>query len=109
MKIMNFTTLILWLTVTGCQQSQATFDIEEVTISLEKSEIILGTYIEKLNSEFTLQDVRAQIVCKDYPREYTKNYIPNMLKLNSEYTELDLLQDMNSTLDHYKSNDNIQC
>lgn len=109
MKIINFTALLSSFTVTGCQQSQGTVDIDEVTIALEKSENILGTYIEKLDSEFTVQDVRAQIVCKDYPREYTKNYIPNMLKLSSEYTESDLLRDMNTTLSHYRSNEKIQC
>lgn len=109
MKIITFIALLLSFTVTGCQQSQDTIDIDEVTIALEKSENILGTYIEKLDSEFIVKDVRAQIICKDYPYEYTQNYIPNMLKLSSEYTKSDLLRDMNTTLDYYRSIENIQC
>lgn len=109
MKIITFIALLLSFTVTGCQQSQDTVDIDEVTIALEKSENILGTYIEKLDSEFTVKDVRAQIICKDYQYEYTQNYIPSMLKLSSEYTKSELLRDMNTTLDYYRSIENIQC
>lgn len=109
MKIINFTALLLSSTIAGCQNSQAPFDIDEAAIALEKSENILGTYIEKLDSEFTVQNVRTQILCKDYQHEYTKNYMPNMLKLSSEYNESDLLRDMNITLNYYRSNEKIQC
>ena len=109
MKIITFIALLLSFTFTGWQQAQDTVDIDEATIALEKSENILGTYIEKLDSEFTVKDVRAQIICKDYQYEYTQNYIPSMLKLSSEYTKSELLRDMNTTLDYYRSIENIQC
>lgn len=111
MKHITFITLLLSLAFTGCQKQQAAdVDLDAVTTALEKSDNILGVYIEKLNSEFTTQDVRIKIICRDYPREYQKNYMPNLLKLSpGEYSETVLLADMDLVLDHYKQTSNIQC
>lgn len=111
MKHITFITLLLSLAFTGCQKQQAAdVDLDAVTTALEKSDNILGIYIEKLNSEFTTQDVRVKILCRDYPREYEKNYMPNLLKLSpGEYSKVALLTDMDLVLDHYKEKDSIQC
>ncbi|WP_313659500.1 hypothetical protein [Acinetobacter variabilis] len=111
MKKMTLTTLLLSLTFTGCQK-QPSEDIDPITTAtaLENSDNILSKYIEKLESEFTTQDVRIKILCRDYPREYEKNYMPNLLKLSpGEYSEAVLLADMDLVLDHYKEKDAIQC
>lgn len=111
MRHITFITLLLSLAFTGCQKQQAAdVDLDAVTTSLEKSDNILGAYIEKLNSEFTTQDVRIKIICRDYPCEYQKNYMTNLLKLSpGEYSEATLLADMDVVLDHYKEIDAIQC
>ncbi|WP_257227219.1 hypothetical protein [Acinetobacter sp. YH16049] len=109
MRIITFTALLLSFTVAGCQKQLTNSEIDAATTALEKSEKVLGVYIDKLGSEFTDERLRVQILCKDYPSEYEKNYVPNMLKLSSEYTESELLRDMNTTLDHYRRNENIQC
>ena len=110
MKIIALTTLLLSLTFIGCQNTQPTEqELDEATTALEKSEKVLGIYIDKLDSEFTDENLRTQILCKDYPNEYEQNYVPNMLKLSSEYTETVLLTDLDRTLDHYKQRDQIQC
>ncbi|WP_302699648.1 hypothetical protein [Acinetobacter variabilis] len=111
MKHITFITLLLSLAFTGYQKQQAAdVDLDAVTTALEKSDNILGVYIEKLNSEFTTQDVRIKIICRDYPREYQKNYMTNLLKLSpGEYSEATLLADMDVVLDHYKEIDAIQC
>ncbi|QZM13393.1 hypothetical protein ABVS_2766 [Acinetobacter lwoffii] len=110
MKTITFTTLLLSLAVTGCQNTQPTEqELDEATIALEKSEKVLGTYVDRLESEFTTQDVRTKILCKDYPHEYKTNYVPNMLTLSSEYTEAVLLSDLDRVLKHYKQQDQIQC
>jgi len=111
MKHITFITLLLSLAFTGCQK-QPTEDIDPITstAALENSDNILSKYLEKLDSEFTTQDVRVKILCRDYPREYEKNYIPNLLKLSpGEYSEVALLADMDLVLDHYKEKDAIQC
>ena len=111
MKYITFITLLLSLAFTGCQK-QPTEDIDPITstAALENSDNILSKYLEKLDSEFTTQDVRVKILCRDYPREYEKNYIPNLLKLSpGEYSEVALLADMDLVLDHYKEKDAIQC
>lgn len=89
MKRIILTTLLLSLAFTGCQE-QLNEDIDPITTTtaLENSDNILSKYIEKLDSEFTTQDVRVKILCGDYPREYKKNYMPNLLKLSpGEYSE----------------------
>ena len=112
MKYITLTTLLLSLTFTGCQQQQASntdTNIDAVTTALEKSDSTLGGYIEKLESEFTPEDIRTQIICKDYPHEYKTNYAPNMLKLSSEYSEAVLLSDLDRILDFYKAKDQVSC
>lgn len=60
MKTITLTTLLLFLTITSCQQQQASdTDINTVTMALEKSDRTLGSYIEKLESEFTPEDIRT--------------------------------------------------
>lgn len=111
MKHIALITLLLSLAFTGCQK-QPTEDIDPITTAtaLENSDNILGKYIEKLDSEFTSQDARIKILCRDYPREYEKNYMPNLLKLSpGKYSEVALLADMDLVLDHYKEKDAIQC
>lgn len=110
MKTITLTILLLFLTFTGCQNTQPTEqELDEATTALEKSEKVLGIYIDKLDSEFTDENLRIQILCKVYPNEYEKNYVPNMLKLSSEYTKAVLLSDLDRTLEYYKQRDQIQC
>lgn len=111
MKYITLITLLLSLAFTGCQK-QPSQDIDPITTTaaLENSDNILSKYIEKLDSEFTTQEVRVKILCRDYPHEYKNNYMPNLLKLSpSEYSETVLLADMDLVLDHYKQTSNIQC
>ena len=104
MKYITLTTLLLSFAFTGCQkQPDEGVDPIATTTAFENSDNILSKYIEKLDSEFTTQDVRIKILCRDYPREYQKNYMPNLLKLSpGEYSEVALLADMDLVLDHYK-------
>jgi len=111
MKHIPLIILLLSLAFTGCEK-QLNEDIDPITTTtaLENSDNILSKHIEKLDSEFTTQDVRVKILCRDYPREYKKNYMPNLLKLSpGEYSEAVLLADMDLVLDHYKEKDTIQC
>ena len=111
MKYVSLVTLLLSLTFAGCQE-HPTEDVDPIATAtaFENSDNILSKYLEKLDSEFTTQDVRVKILCRDYPREYEKNYIPNLLKLSpGEYSEAALRADMNLVLDHYKEKDAIQC
>lgn len=111
MKYVSLVTLLFSLALIGCQE-YPTEDVDPITTAtaLENSDNILSKYLEKLDSEFTTQDVRVKILCRDYPREYEKNYMPNLLKLSpGEYSEVALLADMDLVLDHYKEKDAIQC
>lgn len=117
MKTKIFTTLLLTFSITGCQKKP-----EEVTTAatgktnlvakaqFEKSDAIINTYLDKLDSAETPQAERIQILCKDYPTEYKTNYMPALLKLSpTEYTRAKLLKDLGIALDYYKKKDNIEC
>ncbi|MGC3818611.1 hypothetical protein [Acinetobacter sp. G11] len=117
MKKVLFTILLLTLAITGCQKQP-----EQTTPSdpgktnpvakaqFEKSDAIINTYLDKLDSAETPQTERTQILCKDYPAEYKTNYMPALLKLSpTEYTRAQLLKDLDIALDYYKKKDNIQC
>lgn len=115
MKTKIFSTLLLTLAITGCQkkpdQSASTGIPDPVAkAQFEKSDEIINTYLDKLDSAETPLAERAQILCKDYPAEYKANYMPALLKLSpTEYTRAQLLKDLDIALDYYKNKDNIQC
>lgn len=117
MKTKILTTLFLIFSITGCQKQ-----LEQATASnpgkidtaakeqFEKSDAIIDSYLNKLDSSETPQAERIQILCKDYPTEYETNYMPALLKLSpTEYTQAKLLKDLDIALDYYKKKDNIQC
>lgn len=116
MKTKIFTALLLVLFITGCQKqpdqsasNPSTTDPMEKE-QFEKSDTIIATYLDKLDSTKTSHEERIQILCKDYPTEYKTNYMPTLLKLSpAEYTEAKLLKDLDLALNYYKEKDNIHC
>lgn len=115
MKTKIFTTLLLTLSITGCQKQPekdaASQKIDPVVkAQFEKSDAIINTYLDKLDSAEMPQAERIHILCKDYPTEYKTNYMPALLKLSpTEYTRAQLLKDLDIALDYYKKKDNVQC
>ena len=112
MKKIILTTLLLSLAITGCQKQQAedTKANDSVTAQFEKSDAVIGKYLDQLDDPNTAQDARIQILCKDYPKEYKTNYMPALLKLSpADYTEEKLLKDLEIALDYYKDNFKIEC
>lgn len=110
MKTGLITALLLCWFLTGCQKQQAaTIDLNLQATALEQSDQLLGIYIEKLDSEFTVPEIRRQILCKDYAHEYIQHYMPNLLKLNTAYTKAVLFKDMQATLHYYRQQEHIQC
>lgn len=112
MKTIILSVLLITLTITGCQKQQAEDPKENstATAQFEKSDAIIGTYLDKLDSPETPQDEKTKILCVDYPAEYKTNYMPALLKLQpNEYTEVKLLADLKSALDYYKKKFVIKC
>ena len=115
MKTRIFTTLLLTLSITGCQkqpeEAAASRNPDPVAkVQFEKSDAIISTYLDKLDSAETPQAERTQILCKDYPTEYKTNYMPSLLRLSpTEYTRAKLLKDLDIALDYYKKKDSIKC
>lgn len=112
MKKRILTTLLLSVLIIGCQKQQAEDPKENntATAQFEKSDTVIGKYLDRLDDPNTAQDARIQILCKDYPAEYKTNYMSALLKLQpNEYTEAKLLADLESALDYYKKKLVIKC
>ena len=114
MKTKILTTTLFLIILTGCdkQSDPATSEPSSPTITaqFEQSDEKIGKYLDQLDDPNTTQEVRIQILCKDYPTEYKTNYMPALMKLSpSEYTEAKLLSDLESALDYYKNIFEIKC
>ena len=115
MKIRILTTTLFLIILTGCdkqpeQAASEQSDNPTITAQFEQSDEKIGKYLDQLDDPNTPQDVRIQILCKDYPTEYKKNYMPALLKLSpTEYSEVNLLKELEIALDYYKNNYEIKC
>ena len=112
MKTKILTTLLLSLTITGCQKEPelSPEDQSKLSAQFEKTDATITTFFDKLDSPATPIAEKKQIACIDFPVEYKTNYVPAMLKSEGNtYTEEKLLADMDMALDYYKKKENIVC
>lgn len=117
MKIKILISLFLTLAITGCQKQQEEAAASEpakidttAKAQFEQSDRKIEVFLNQLEDPDTSQEVRTQILCKDYPGEYKKNYMPALLKLSpTDFTEKKLLLDLDSTLNYYKNTFGIKC
>ena len=117
MKTKILISLFLTLAITGCQKQQeeaAASEPAKIDITakaqFEQSDKKIEAFLNQLENPDTSQEVRTQILCKDYPGAYKKNYMPALLKLSpTDYTEKKLLLDLDSALDYYKKSFGVNC
>lgn len=112
MKKIILTSLLITLTITGCQKQQAEDPKtnDTITAQFEKSDILIGNYLDKLDNPNTPKAEQIDIICKEYPTEYKTNYMPALLKLQpNAYTEAQLLKDLDIALDYYKEKLSVTC
>jgi len=113
MKNRILITLLMSLAISGCQKQQAENSAEaaaNIKAQFEQSDNQLSAYLDKLDSSTISLEERTRILCELYPKEYKNNYMPALLKLTpKEYTEKELLTDLDNALNFYKLKANIQC
>jgi len=115
MKTKILTITLFFIILTGCDKQPESPASElandpTITAQFEKSDEKIGKYLDELDNPNTPQDVRIQILCKDYPTEYKENYMPALLKLSpTEYSEVKLLKELEIALDYYKNSYEIKC
>lgn len=108
MKNRILVTLLMSLAISGCQKQQAEADAD-IKVQFEQSDNQLSAYLDKLDSSTISLEERTRILCELYPKEYKNNYMPALLKLTpKEYTEKELLTDLDNALNFYKLKANIQ-
>ena len=79
------------------------------TIQFEVADQKIGFFLDKLDNPKTPLEERKQIICKDYPDVYTKEYAPALLNSSPKYTKDELEGDLNKVLNFYKARDKIKC
>ena len=114
MKTKIFITTLFLISLTGCEKSKPTTSEPSsdptITAQFEQSNDKIHQFLDQLDDPDTPQDVRIQILYKDYSTEYKTNYMPSLMKLSpSEYTEGKLINDLDIALGYYKKKNNIQC
>lgn len=116
MKTKLFTTLFFTIILIGCQkqsdESETTLPAGQKsadTIQFEVADQKIGFFLDKLDNPKTPLEERKQILCKDYPEVYAKEYVPTLLKHSPRYSQEELEDDLKKVLDFYKVRDNIKC
>lgn len=113
MKNRIFIILLMSLAISGCQKQQAdnvAASDPAVKTQFEQSDQRLSAYLDQLDSSTISPEQRTRILCEQYPEEYKTNYMPALLQLMpNEYTEKELLSDLDNALNFYKQKANIQC
>ncbi|WP_180095558.1 hypothetical protein [Acinetobacter sp. YH12205] len=112
MKKTTITTLLLALIITGCQKQPAALPEHErtaITKQFEESDEKINGYFDLLENPSTSQEVRKQILCKDWPDIYYKQYVPALKQLSPEYTDEELSQALDRAVDYYKEKYVIDC
>ncbi|MFI8146492.1 hypothetical protein [Acinetobacter sp. ABJ_C5_2] len=94
----------------GCDRSS---DIESkinYKARFEKSDALIGIYLDKLDSPSTPPKVKEKILCESYPNEYKQNYMPSLMALApKDHKEAKLLSDLKAATDYYKEKLGIKC
>ncbi|WP_216934192.1 MULTISPECIES: hypothetical protein [unclassified Acinetobacter] len=113
MKNRILITLLMSLAISGCQKQQAESSAEpdaNIKAQFEQSDNQLSAYLDKLDSSTISLEERVSILCEQYPKEYKNKYMPALMQLSpEEYTEKDLLTDLDNALNFYKQKASIQC
>lgn len=92
MKTKILTTLLLTLTLTGCQKKSEDTKTSKAAdpvakAQFEKSDAIINKYLDRLESPNTTIEEKTRILCKNYPDEYKTNYMPALLRLQLYFPE----------------------
>ena len=116
MKRIALIALLTTYAFTGCQKQPEEFDTtipsgkdSADVIKFEIADQKIGHFLEQLDDPETPRELRKQLICKDYPAVYHKEYVPALIELSPEYTPKELKSDLNKVLKFYKEKDNVQC
>lgn len=101
--------ILLVALVAGCEEYSVVESKIDYKAQFEKSDALIGTYLDKLDSPSTSIKVKEKILCKSYPDEYKYKYMPALLATSKDYAEDKLLSDLKAATDYYKEKLGIKC
>lgn len=112
MKTKILTLTILTTIFVGCQKQPEKSDKEQVSAAaqFDASDKKIGEYLDILDDPKASKEEQTKILCDDYPRLYTKVYMPALIKLSpKDNNEIRLMKDLKLATDYYASKLNIKC
>lgn len=101
--------VLLVVMMAGCDKSSDVGSKIDYKAQFEKSDALISTYLDKLDSTNTPLKEKEKILCDSYPNEYKQNYMPALLADSKDYTEDKLLSDLKAATDYYKEKLGIKC
>lgn len=105
--------IILFLLVAllaGCDKFSVVESKIDHKAQFEKSDALIGTYLDELDSTNIPLKEKEKILCESYSNEYKLNYIPALMALApKDHTETKLLIDLKAATDYYKEKLAIKC
>lgn len=106
----NILLILLLAVMAGCEKDSGVGSKIDYKAQFEKSDALIGRYLDKLDSSSTPPKVKEKILCESYPNEYKQNYMPALLKISSDqYTEETLLRDFEAVISFYEKALVINC
>lgn len=101
--------ILLFAMLAGCDKSSVVESKIDYNAQMEKSDTLIGTYLDKLDSTNTPLKEKEKILCESYQAEYKQNYMPALLATSKDYSEDKLLSDLKAATDFYKEKLGIKC
>lgn len=102
--------ILLLAAMAGCEKDSGVGSKIDYKAQFEKSDALIGTYLDKLDSSSTPPKVKEKILCESYPNEYKQNYMPSLMALApKDHTEAKLLSDLKAASNYYKEKLGIKC
>lgn len=101
--------ILIVAVMAGCEESSVVESKIDYKTQFEKSDAVIGTYLDKLDAPSTPPKVKEKILCESYPDEYKHKYMPALLVTSKDYTEGMLLSDLKAATDYYKEKLGIKC
>lgn len=82
----------------------------KTTQNFQRVDAKITQFLDQIEDPKLNPQLRKQIICQDFSKVYTQEYIPALLVLNAETTsEKQLLDEMNFSLNYYQEIFKIKC
>ncbi|MDM1769805.1 hypothetical protein [Acinetobacter sp. 226-4] len=117
MKKIVFIFMFVIVTLAGCQKqfeeanaAENNQDLSTIINQFEEADAKINQFLDQLDDPNTPIEIKAKILCIDYPNVYNQQYAPALFKISPKKHPPDRLdRDLIISMDYYKNKLHIQC